>query len=69
MESVPTAVKLVVHAEVREAVSATAERPVIVVPFKLKATVPVGVGGPEGVTVAVKVTVAPRFDGLTLGKL
>lgn len=55
-----------VHTAIREAVTATAEHPLMVVPFELKATVPVGVGGPEGVIVAVKVTDAPGFDGFTL---
>ena len=33
-------------------------------PFEVKPTVPVGAGGPEGPTVAVIVTAAPKVDGL-----
>ncbi len=58
--------KLVVHAAVRPEVSATAEQPLIAVPFELNETVPVGVGGPVGVMVAVKVTDCPAVEGFKL---
>jgi hypothetical protein len=47
-------------------VSVTAEQPDMVVPFAVKATVPVGTGGPAGVTVAVNVTAVPAVDGFRL---
>ena len=56
MVSVPFARLLVVHAAVRDAVTVTAEQPVMVVPFDVNATVPVGTGGPAGPIVAVRVT-------------
>ena len=55
---------MVEHVAVREEERVTAEHPVMVVPFAVKATVPVGLGDPEGLTVAVKVTVSPRVEGL-----
>lgn len=64
--SVPTASAVVVQAAVCDAVSVTAEQPFMVVPFETKATVPVGAGGPAGVTVAVNVTAAPPLDGFRL---
>ena len=56
MVSVPFARLLVVHAAVRDAVTVTAEQPVMLVPFEVNATVPVGTGGPAGPIVAVRVT-------------
>ena len=53
---VPLAKLLVVHAAVREAVTVSAEQPLIVVPLEVNATVPVGSGGTAGPIVAVKVT-------------
>jgi hypothetical protein len=64
--SVPTVSDSVVHAAVRDALSGTAEHPVMVVPLEVNATVPVGSGGPTGVTVAVKVTGWPSVDGFLL---
>jgi hypothetical protein len=66
MVSVPLAKVLVVHAAVRDAVTVTAEQPVMVVPFEVNATVPVGTGGPAGPIVAVKVTAVPNVDGFLL---
>jgi len=66
MVSVPFARLLVVHFAVRNAVRATAEQPVIVVPLEVNATVPVGTGGPAGPIVAVKVTAVPNVDGFLL---
>ncbi len=48
----------------REEESGTAEQPAMVVPFAVKPTVPVGMGGPAGETVAVNVTGSPAVDGL-----
>jgi len=56
IESVPPISEVVMQAEVRDEVTATAEQPEMVVPLERKATVPVGVGGPTGVIVAVSVT-------------
>jgi hypothetical protein len=56
MVSVPFARLLVAHFAVRNAVRATAEQPVIVVPLEVNATVPVATGGPAGPIVALKVT-------------
>jgi hypothetical protein len=53
----------VVHVAVREEERATAEQPVMVVPFEVKPTVPVGMGGPAGATVAVNVTGCPEVEG------
>ena len=44
--------------------SDSAVQPEIAVPFEVKPTVPVGVGGPEGLTVAVMVTSSPDVEGL-----
>ena len=63
MVSVPAGSVVVVHAAVRDEESVTAEQPLIVVPFEVNATVPVGVGGPAGDTVAVNVTDCPTVDG------
>lgn len=57
---------LVVQSAVREAVRATAEQPLMVVPLEVNATVPVGTGGPAGVTVAVNVTDSPAVEGFLL---
>jgi hypothetical protein len=43
-----------------------APQPKIVVPLEVNATVPLGVGGPLGDTVAVKVTDCPNIDGFIL---
>lgn len=64
--SVPFVSAVVVQAAVREEVSVTVEQPVMAVPFEVKATVPVGTGGPAGPTVAVKVTDWPSVDGFLL---
>ena len=64
--SVPFVSAVVVHAAVRDEVSITAEQPVMVVPFEVNATVPVGTGGPAGATVAVNVTDCPTVDGFLL---
>jgi hypothetical protein len=53
----------VVHVAVCEEERATAEQPVMVVPFEVKPTVPVGMGGPAGATVAVNVTGCPEVEG------
>ena len=66
IESVPAARAVVAHAAAREEVSGTAEQPLIAVPFELNATVPVGVGGPAGLIVAVKVTDSRKVNGFTL---
>ena len=63
MVSVPFVSAVVAHAAVREEVSVTAEQPLMVVPFEVNATVPVGTGGPAGATVAVRVTDWPTVDG------
>jgi hypothetical protein len=44
----------------------TAVQPVMIVPFDLKDTVPVGFGGPTGEIVAVKVTTSPELEGFSL---
>jgi hypothetical protein len=46
--------------------SATVEHPLMVVPLEVKATVPVGVGGPAGDTDAVNLTASPKVEGFTL---
>jgi hypothetical protein len=66
IESVPTVNAVVVQAAVCDEVSVTAAHPVMVAPFEVKATVPVGAGGPAGVTVAVNVTEAPAVEGFKL---
>jgi hypothetical protein len=66
MVSVPTISVVVVHAAVRDEVTFTAEQPVMLVPFEVNATVPVGTGGPTGATVAVNVTDWPAVDGFLL---
>jgi hypothetical protein len=43
--------------------SGTAVQPGISVPFEVKLTVPVGIGGPEGLTLAVRVTSCPTSEG------
>lgn len=64
--SLPRLEKLVAQVAVREVLTITLEHPEIVVPFALKATVPVGVGGPAGVIVAVNVTDSLGVDGFAL---
>ena len=64
MASVPSASVEVVHTAVRDELSGTAVQPEIAVPFDVKLTVPLGVGGPGGPTVAVMVTNSPNIDGL-----
>jgi hypothetical protein len=49
---------------VSEEVSGTAVQPEIAVAFEVKLTVPVGAGGPAGLTVAVMVTTSPNVEGL-----
>ena len=61
---VPAGSAAVVQVAVREEESGTAVQPVMVVPFAVKPTVPVGAGGPAGATVAVNVTGSPTVDGL-----
>jgi hypothetical protein len=60
---VPAFSEVVAHAAVRDAVTVTAEQPLMVVPLEVNATVPVGTGGPAGPIVAVKVTDWPTVDG------
>ncbi len=55
-----------VHAALRDEVTVTAEQPVMVVPFEVNATVPVGTAGPAGATAAVNVTDPPTVDGFLL---
>jgi hypothetical protein len=55
-----------VQTAVREEDSVIAEQPEIAVPFEVKPTVPVGVGGPAGDTVAVNTTDWPEVDGSRL---
>jgi hypothetical protein len=50
----------------REEESTTAEHPDMLLAFDAKPIVPVGVGGPAGVTVAVNVTVWPWVEGFWL---
>ena len=66
MESVPTTSEVVAQAAVPEELRATAMQPGMVVLPEVKVTVPVGVGGPAGAIVAVKVTVAPAAEGFGL---
>jgi hypothetical protein len=63
---VPTGSEVVVQAAIFEEVTAIAAQPETVVPPEVKVTVPVGVGGPAGEIVAVRVTDAPRVAGLRL---
>ena len=56
IEFVPPTSEVVAQAAVRDEDTTTAEQPEMVVPLERKATVPVGVGGPTGVIVAVSVT-------------
>ena len=42
----------------------TEVQPEMAVPFDVKPTVPVGIGGPAGPTVAVIVTCCPKVEGL-----
>ena len=65
MESVPRASVLVTHVAVRDNELVAAEHPVMIVPLEAKDTVPVGVGGPAGESVVVKVTDSPGVDGLS----
>ena len=60
----PTANAEVVHTAVRDELSITAVQPEIATAFEVKLTVPVGVGGPAGPTVAVMVTNSPDVEGL-----
>jgi hypothetical protein len=66
MASVPTGNVLVVHCAVPDELSAMALQPLIVAPFEVNATVPVGTGDPAGDTVAAKVTVCPEVEGFML---
>jgi hypothetical protein len=50
----------------REEDKVTAEQPLIAVPFEVKLTVPVGVGGPAGETDALNVTGFPEVEGFGL---
>jgi hypothetical protein len=63
--SVPVASAVVVHDAVCDD-TATAEHPVMAVLPASNATVPVGVGGPAGLTVTVKITGWPAVDGFML---
>ena len=49
---------------VRDEPNSTAVQPEIAVPLEVKLTVPVGMGGPAGPTVAVVVTSCPDMEGL-----
>jgi hypothetical protein len=53
-----------VQTAVRDELNSTAVQPEIAVPLEVKLTVPVGVGGPAGPTVAVMVTSSPTVEGL-----
>ena len=64
MASVPTARVEVIQTAVSDEPSGTAVQPEIAVPFDVKLTVPVGAGGPAGLTVAVIVTASPNMEGL-----
>ena len=64
--SVPTGSAEVVHKAVTDEVSVTDEQPEMAAPFDVKLTVPVGAGGPDGVTVAVNVTDPPEVEGFWL---
>jgi hypothetical protein len=57
---------VVVQAAVPATEIVTAEQPLIAVVFEVNPTVPVGTGGPAGVTAAVKVTDFPTSDGFWL---
>lgn len=63
IDSVPIGSSVVVHCAVLEVLTATAPQPDIAEPLDLNSTVPVGVGGPAGETVAVKITDVPNVDG------
>src|ERR1039458_10056783 len=63
MASVPTASVEVVQTAISCEVRGTAVQPEIATPFEVKLTVPVGVGAPEGPTVAVRVTSCPSSEG------
>ncbi len=63
MASVPTAKLEVVQTAIDED-SGTAVQPAIAALLEVKLTVPVGVGGPDGLTVAVIVTASPNVEGL-----
>ena len=63
---VPTGNAEVAQVAVRDEVSVTVEQPLMVVPSEVKLTVPVGTGGPAGVTVALKVTDWPKVEGFGL---
>ena len=64
MVSVPTGNADVAQTAVRDDESVTDVQPEIAEPFDVKPTVPVGVGGPAGPTVAVMVTFCPGAEGL-----
>ena len=66
IEFVPTGSDEVEQVAVRAEDTATAEHPLSVLPFAVNFTVPVGVGGPVGVTVMVNVTLSPVEDGFAL---
>ncbi len=65
MEYVSGVTKPVVHCVVPDD-RASAEQKGIAVPSEVNVTVPVGVGGPAGVTVAVKSIYNPATDGFRL---
>jgi hypothetical protein len=64
--SVPPTSWVVAQAAVREEDTAIAEQPEIAVPLERNTTVPVGVGGPTGLIVAVSVTGWPAVEGFKL---
>ena len=66
IEDVPTGNEVVAQAAVPEEARAIATQPGMVVPLEVRVTVPVGVGGPAGIIVAVRVTDAPRVAGFKL---
>ena len=66
IDSVPTGNAAVTHIAVSEEESVAAAQPVMVIPFAVKLNMPVGIGGPAGATVAVKVTDSPTVDGFAL---
>jgi len=62
--SVPTARVEVIQTAVSDEPSGTEVQPEIAVPFEVKLTSPVGIGGPAGPTVAVRVASSPTIEGL-----
>jgi hypothetical protein len=66
MASVPTANAAVEQVAICADERLTAVQPLMAAPFEVNTTVPVGVGGPAGETVAVNVTESPTVEGFRL---